>query len=85
VGTYEAYGNEYEMTFEVVAGGARHVFDNFECAIHKIAPVCEYCQCRIVGHGVEADGHFYRCASCARMVGGHAAQLRKPGGPQARA
>jgi hypothetical protein len=49
-----------------VAAWARHVFDSFECAIHKMAPVCEHCGCRIIGHGVEAEGHFY---CCARMVG----------------
>ena len=69
MGTCEVCGNEYDMTFEVVAAGARHVFDSFECAIHKMAPVCEHCGCRIIGHGVEAEGHFYCCANCARMVG----------------
>ena len=69
MGTCEVCGNEYDMAFEVVAAGARHVFDSLECAIHKMAPVCEYCGCRIIGHGVEAVGHFYCCASCARMVG----------------
>jgi hypothetical protein len=57
------------MTFEVVAAGARHVFDSFECAIHKMAPICENCDCRIIGHGVQADGRFYCCGSCARMGG----------------
>jgi hypothetical protein len=60
------------MAFEVVAAGATHVFDSFECAIHKMAPMCEHCGCRIIGHGVEADGHFYCCASCARVVGAQA-------------
>jgi hypothetical protein len=41
-----------------VAAGARHVFDSFECAIHKMAAVCEHCGCRIIGHGVEAEGLF---------------------------
>jgi hypothetical protein len=69
MGTCEVCGNQYDMAFEVVAAGARHVFDSFECAIHKMAPVCEHCGCRIIGHGVEAEGHFYCCANCARMVG----------------
>jgi hypothetical protein len=38
----EVCGNDYEMSFEVVAQGARHTFDSFECAIHKMAPVCEH-------------------------------------------
>jgi hypothetical protein len=39
MGTCEVCGNKYDMAFEVVAAGARHVFDSFECAIHKMAPV----------------------------------------------
>ena len=35
MGTCEVCGNKYDMAFEVVAAGARHVFDSFECAIHK--------------------------------------------------
>jgi hypothetical protein len=27
-------GNDYDKAFEVRAGGATHVFDSFECAIH---------------------------------------------------
>jgi hypothetical protein len=66
----EVCGNDYEMSFEVVAQGARHTFDSFECAIHRMAPVCEHCGVKVVGHGVEADGVFFCCASCARMHGG---------------
>jgi len=44
-------------------------FDTFECAIHALAPVCEYCGVKVIGHGVEADGHFYCCAHCASMAG----------------
>jgi len=62
-------GNEYDKSFEVLIGGNRHVFDSFECAIHRLAPVCEHCGCKIVGHGVEADHHCYCCAHCARMAG----------------
>lgn len=41
-----------------------HTFDSFECAIHKLAPVCEHCDCKIVGHGIERD---YRLIT-ARML-----------------
>ena len=34
----EVCGNDYDKAFEVVAAGARHVFDSFECAIQRIAP-----------------------------------------------
>ena len=46
-----------------------HPYDSFECAIHALAPVCEHCGVKVVGHGVEADGVFFCCASCARMHG----------------
>jgi hypothetical protein len=65
----EVCGNDYDKSFEIRAGGSSHVFDSFECAIHKMAPTCAHCHCRIVGHGVEAGGSMYCCASCARHSG----------------
>lgn len=62
-------GNDYQRSFEVVAGGNRHVFDSFECAIQKLAPACDHCGCRIIGHGIEAGRKFYCCAHCARESG----------------
>ena len=38
----EVCGNNYYLSFEVVTAGNRHVFDCFECAIHKLAPVCAH-------------------------------------------
>ncbi|MGI5486664.1 hypothetical protein [Microtetraspora malaysiensis] len=65
----EVCGNDYDLSFEVHAQGAVHTFDSFECAITKMAPVCEHCGCRIVGHGVDVNGHFCCCAHCAREMG----------------
>lgn len=65
----EVCGNQYDKSFEVVKGGVTHVFDSFECAIQKLAPVCAHCQCRIIGHGIEANGTFYCCAHCAKHSG----------------
>jgi hypothetical protein len=64
--TCEVCGNDYDKAFEVSAAGTRHVFDSFECAIHLMAPICDHCGCKSIGHGVEADGAFYCCAHCAR-------------------
>ena len=72
----EVCGNEYDKSFEVIAAGSRHTFDSFECAIHKLAPICAHCGCRIIGHGVEAAGSFYCCANCARESGEKAARDR---------
>jgi len=62
----EVCGNEYSLSFQVVAAGATHVFDCFECAIQALAPICDHCGCKIVGHGREAHGKFFCCAHCAR-------------------
>jgi hypothetical protein len=65
----ETCGNDYDKAIEVTQAGSRHVFDSFECAIHKLAPVCAHCGCKIIGHGVEAKGQIYCCAFCARETG----------------
>ncbi len=65
----EVCGNDYDKSFDVIAAGARHTFDSFECAIHAMAPICEHCNCRVIGHGTEVAGLFYCCANCARSAG----------------
>jgi hypothetical protein len=65
----EVCGNDYQMSFEVHAQGVVHVFDSFECAIHRMAPICEHCRVQIVGHGVEAGGHWYCSGHCAKAEG----------------
>jgi Rieske Fe-S protein len=47
--TCEVCGNEYDKAFTVEAAGARHTFDSFECAIQAMVPICEHCQCRVIG------------------------------------
>jgi len=68
----EVCGNNYDRSFEIWMDGQRHVFDSFECAIHKLAPKCDHCGCRIVGHGVESKGRTWCCAHCARVEGENA-------------
>lgn len=65
----EVCGNEYDKAFQVILKGESHTFDSFECAIHALAPVCEHCGCRVLGHGVEAKGAIYCCANCASQEG----------------
>lgn len=72
----ETCGNDYDKSFEVVMGGRSHSFDSFECAIQSLAPTCEHCNCRIIGHGVEAGGRMYCCASCAANAGVQGAKDR---------
>jgi hypothetical protein len=65
----ELCGNDYDKAFTVTMAGRTHTFDSFECAIHSLAPTCEHCKCRIIGHGVEANGRFFCCAHCAKHMG----------------
>lgn len=66
----EVCGNEYDKAITITRPGADpRTFDSFECAIHAMAPACSHCGCRVVGHGVEADGTFYCCAHCAKASG----------------
>lgn len=69
MGICETCGNEYDKTFDVIKNGQKHTFDSFECAIHALAPTCKHCACRIIGHGLEADGTFYCCDHCAEKDG----------------
>lgn len=62
-------GNEYDRTFELKLDGHSYTFDCFECAIHKLAPTCGGCGCRVLGHGVQADDKVFCSAHCARQVG----------------
>ena len=67
--TCEVCGHDYDNTFEVVRGGESHTFDSFECAIQALAPTCEHCSCRVIGHGIEGDGRIFCCIPCARKAG----------------
>jgi hypothetical protein len=68
--TCEVCNNEYDKSFEITMAGATHTFDSFECAIHALAPTCNHCGCRIVGHGVEGKtGVVFCCANCAKIEG----------------
>jgi hypothetical protein len=67
--TCECCGNHYEKCFDVAIDGQTYTFDSFECAIQMLAPTCPHCDCRIIGHGVEAEGAIYCCAHCSRQQG----------------
>lgn len=62
-------GNDYENTFSVRKDGESFEFDSFECAIQKLAPSCERCGCRVIGHGVQHGKTIYCCAHCAEKSG----------------
>lgn len=65
----ESCGNDYDKSFQVVMAGKTHTFDSFECAIHVLAPTCNHCRCKIIGHGVEDRGQMFCCVHCAEESG----------------
>ena len=65
----ETCGNEYDKCFTIEVDQTRHTFDCFECAIHKLAPTCAQCGCRIVGHGMESETDYFCSAHCAHLAG----------------
>ena len=65
----DSCGNDYDKSFQVVMAGKTMTFDSFECAIHKLAPTCEHCKMRIIGHGLEKDGRMFCCDHCAEKSG----------------
>jgi hypothetical protein len=79
MGVCELCGNDYDKSFDLIdASGTRRTFDSFECAIEVVAPRCAHCECRIIGHGVEANGSIFCCAHCARQFGVQGLQDRAP-------
>ena len=72
----EVCHNDYDKAFDVVLDGRKHTFDSFECAIHALAPNCDHCGCRVIGHGIEGQGKIYCCAHCAEKGGVHGAADR---------
>lgn len=74
--TCDVCGNNYDRSFQVIAGDKSYTFDSLECAAHKLAPRCDHCNCAILGHGIDAHGKFFCCAHCARAQGVHGAADR---------
>jgi hypothetical protein len=72
----EVCGNEYDKTMQISRGDETHAFDSFECAIHAMAPTCEHCGIKIIGHGIEAGPSMYCCAHCAEQSGVRGARDR---------
>jgi hypothetical protein len=63
-------GNDYDKAFEVTAhDGSKYTFDSIECMAQELAPQCENCDVRILGHGLEADGRFFCSDHCAEAQG----------------
>lgn len=63
-------GNDYDKAFTVTLhDGTSHTFDSVECMAQKMAPTCDNCGVRILGHGLEAPDAFFCCEHCAEKKG----------------
>ncbi len=69
MGTCATCGNVYDDTLRIITRGEEFEFDSFECAIQKLAPRCERCGVRVIGHGVQHDETVYCSAHCAEQAG----------------
>src|SRR5205809_6012988 len=79
--TCEVCGNDYWMSFEVHTAGAVDTFDSFECAIQRLAPVCEHCRCRIIGRGGGGGPvHLLRALRPRQRCAGRGGHPRRGGG-----
>jgi hypothetical protein len=77
----EVCGNEYDKPLEIHQNGEFRVFDCFECAIQALAPTCQHCGCKVIGHGVQAGQEIFCCANCARAAGVHSLADRTGSAP----
>jgi Prokaryotic metallothionein. len=68
-------GGEYAKTMDIRLNGVTSTYDCFECAIHALAPACEHCGCRVIGHGVERGGKMFCCAHCAQQTSARPVQV----------
>lgn len=72
-------GNDYDKAFTVTwPDGRSATFDSVECAAIELAPSCDHCDCRILGHGIEVGRAMYCCAHCAQEAGHAAVNDRYP-------
>ena len=53
-------GNDYDKSFEIRRGPVTYTFDCFECAIHRLAPTCAHCACRVIGMVLESEDRSLR-------------------------
>lgn len=63
----EQCGMESRWTFAISMDGTTHTFDSFECALFAMAPACNHCGCRILGHPALVDDELYCCTHCAEQ------------------
>jgi hypothetical protein len=82
----EVCGNDYDKAFVVERQGDRFVFDSLECAIHRLAPPCAHCGCKVIGTASKLTA---RSTAARTAPGRRLAGIERPTGsrrrPEARA
>ena len=68
MGICSVCANESTRTFDIMYEGGILTFDSFQCAIHRLAPICNHCDCLILGHVVESEAAIYCCAQFAESA-----------------
>lgn len=66
--TCNSCGNDQGKIFTVTYAGKSYHFDCFECAIHTLAPPCQTCGCKILGHGIENSENYFCCSHCLQKA-----------------
>ncbi len=64
----EVCGLATRSPIRVIANGATHTFDSYQCAIHRLAAECEHCGCRILGRSLESEGRHFCSSECLAAV-----------------
>jgi hypothetical protein len=64
----EVCGFATRSGIRIIAGGVTHLFDSYQCAIHRLAPECEHCGCRILGRPLEVQQRPYCSPECLAAV-----------------
>jgi hypothetical protein len=64
----EVCHNVSEHPMQIRVGHTKYLFDCFECAIQKLAPVCRTCGCRVIGHATEMGAEVYCSTHCAQVM-----------------
>lgn len=62
----DSCGNKYYEPLFIKYKDKEYVFDSLECAINLLAPICESCGNKIIGHGVKVAEHIFCCDHCSR-------------------
>lgn len=73
-------GSDTGVLFTVTQDDRSGTFDTLQCAAHAIAPTCERCGCRILGHPVRRGPEVFCSTHCAVVVARNIGRWKDDGG-----